>query len=180
MSDLRVTVYEGLWGDWGKEVVVPAGCYINRIRVRYEAPIGSGDDTALNGIEIQYVSLSGVTPRIEKTAVVHPGHWGEWRDWVNVPDGYYIIGFNTRFEPHRSDQDDTGLNGLEMICKAFWADDFKRIMIEPGNWGRWTGEKLAPYPNWGVVGLQARVERPKRDNDDTAMNGIHMFCRKLT
>ena len=51
-------------------------------------------------------------------------------------------------------------------------------MIEPGNWGEWGPDVLTP-PNWGIVGLQTRVEAPIGDGDDTAMNGIRMVCRPI-
>lgn len=44
------TTYPGVWGDWGDMVKCPYGSYINGARVRYEDPIGDGDDTALNGL----------------------------------------------------------------------------------------------------------------------------------
>jgi hypothetical protein len=173
----KVIVDQG-WGNWGNSVIVPEGCYINGMRVRYEDPI-DGDDTALNGIEIQYVSLPGSPHPVAKNVVVAHGHWGNWKPWAYAPDGYYIVGLNVRSEPWQPDNDDTGMNGIEMICKKFFPppNDMPRVMVYSGNWGGWT-EALGPYPDWGVVGLQARVE-PPIDGDDTAMNGIRAFWRKL-
>jgi hypothetical protein len=43
--------YEGLWGTWQGPYWIPDGHYIVGFKVRFEPSQGSGDDTALNGIE---------------------------------------------------------------------------------------------------------------------------------
>lgn len=178
MSYVSVSVCEGLWGGWGQDVTVPDGCYINGVRVRYEAPIGSGDDTAMNGIQIHYVSFPDSSNSISHYTTVHPGHWGDWRNWVYAPHGFYVAGFRARFEPSQRDGDDTGLNGIEMICMHFRTHQIQRVMVEPGNWGEWGPDAVAPF-GWCAIGMQARVEGPQGDGDDTAMNGIRMLCRPI-
>ena len=177
MSFVRVEVCEGNWGNWHGDVVAPNGCYVDGICVRYEAPIGSGDDTALNGIQMHVSSLPG-RGESSNNVVVHPGHWGNWRPWVYAPDGYYIAGMRARFEPWQRGGDDTALNGIEAICCSFQNNAIKRVMVEKGNWGEWGPDAMVPL-GWCVAGLQVRVESPIGSGDDTAMNGIRLLARPI-
>ena len=40
------------WGNWGAAVYCDPGTYVETIRLRYQAPQGSGDDTAVNRVAL--------------------------------------------------------------------------------------------------------------------------------
>ena len=49
-----ILIYEGNWGSWKDIVMCPSGSFIHGGRVRFEGAQGSsGDDTALNGLQIR-------------------------------------------------------------------------------------------------------------------------------
>merc|ERR1712165_422203 len=74
-----VMVYPGKWGSWKGMVMCPRGRYIAGARVRYEDPVGTGDDSALNGLSIWCVSKDF---RYGDVEVVHNGSWGSWKPWA--------------------------------------------------------------------------------------------------
>lgn len=44
------TIFKGLWGDWQKWSPYTPNYHVCSARIRFEKPLGKGDDTALNGI----------------------------------------------------------------------------------------------------------------------------------
>ena len=60
MSYLTLSVFEGTFGSWGSPVLADAGCHVTGLSVRYESPIGSGDDTALNGLKMETSPFPGL------------------------------------------------------------------------------------------------------------------------
>ena len=87
----------GKWGNWyptDKEKC-PPGWLINGFKVRFEPQQGSGDDTALNGLQIQCKNPNN--PSETQQITVYEGLWGNWGDWL-ISDNYYLCGIQTRFE----------------------------------------------------------------------------------
>ena len=84
------------------------GKYIAGARVRFEDPIGSGDDTALNGLEIYCTKPDWTSGEVRS---VYPGLWGKWKPWaVRYPK--LVKGAKVRFEDPIGTGDDTALNGI--------------------------------------------------------------------
>ncbi len=54
----------------------------------------------------------------------------------------------------------------------------QRIDADGGSWGTWRDEYMCPERHY-VCGIQQRIEGWQRDGDDTAMNGLRMFCCPL-
>ena len=54
----------------------------------------------------------------------------------------------------------------------------QRIDGDPGYWGTWRQEASCPERHY-VCGLQQRIEPGQGDGDDSAMNGLRMFCCPL-
>merc|ERR1712038_1558956 len=105
-----VMVYPGKWGSWKGMVMCPRGRYIAGARVRYEDPVGAGDDSALNGLSIWCVSKDF---RYGDVEVVHNGSWGSWKPWA-YRSKKFVTGAEVRFEDHQGGGDDTAMNGLKM------------------------------------------------------------------
>ena len=47
----------------------------------------------------------------------------------------------------------------------------------PNSWGDWGNERYCP-DDTVVCGLQTRVEDKQHDGDDTALNGLAIYCCK--
>merc|ERR1712165_595997 len=105
-----VMVYPGKWGSWKGMVMCPRGRYIAGAAVRYEDPVGAGDDTALNGLAIWCVSKDF---KYGDVKVVHYGWWGSWKPWA-YRQKKFVTGAEVRFEDHQGGGDDTAMNGLKM------------------------------------------------------------------
>lgn len=52
-------IHNGLWGEW-KPWTSADSHYVCGSKVRFEDPIGDGDDTALNGISFKFCELKVV------------------------------------------------------------------------------------------------------------------------
>ncbi len=118
-----------------------------------------------------------MTDKVVQT--VHAGFWGDWESEVEIPDGYYILGMRTRFEPFKPDQDDTALNGLRIYACKYDGTDGQWIHVHDGFWGAW-GKAVGVPDDCYAIGLATRIEYPQHDGgDDTALNGIIMKYRNV-
>ncbi len=80
---------EGEWGKWSEwRTCANEGSYLTRYRLRVEAPLGDGDDTAAN--DIVFGCSDG-----EELAAANGGRWGVWRRGQYCREGEYICGFRT-------------------------------------------------------------------------------------
>merc|ERR1711981_746798 len=99
--------YYGNWGGWTNIVSCPYGKFIYALGLRVEPTQGGGDDTAANGLMMscEYANNTARTAHM-----IYPGHWGTWRGWSRVFNGYKLCGTNTRYENSCGNCDDTALN----------------------------------------------------------------------
>jgi len=108
----EISSHDGLWGAWSNPTSCPTGQYITGAKMRIEAPQpGTGDDTAAN--DVKMVCSGG-----QEIAVNNGGPWGDWTSPVSCPSGTAVCGLQTRFEDSQNERDDTGMNGLKLVCCA--------------------------------------------------------------
>jgi len=177
MSFLTLSVFEGAFGLWGSPVLAPVGCHVTGLSVRYEDPIGSGDDTALNGLKMEVSPYPGLGAHPHPDIItVDNGYWGTWKPLVRVPPGYYIIGMSVRNEAGQGSGDDTCMNGIRLVCKQCSGTHIQNVSVWDGNWGDWSPDVMVPS-GYYIAGFRCRVEPPQGGGDDTAMNGIRMLLR---
>jgi hypothetical protein len=166
-SDYRETleVFGGHWGGWKGMVMCPAGYYGNGYRLRVEGPI-SGDDTAMNAVQINCVNPQGQSQVITS----HDGAWGDWRQWQYCASGKYLNAVNMKYEDPISG-DDTAGNDLGFFCGD------ERTGLHGGGGGEWGGWKSVVTCGRGrtICGVESRFEDPT-SGDDTAMNGLKIAC----
>jgi hypothetical protein len=73
------------------------------------------------------------------------GNWGQWKNFVNAPSGYYACGATLRVEPPQGKGDDTAANGLKLVwCKSDNWDLQDEQSIFDGNWGNWGNKVMCP------------------------------------
>ena len=91
------------WGSMGNIDLCPFGTYATRARIKFESPQESGDDSALNGIELECGSLPLDKNKLDKSHSVTSsvGEHGEWKEWQNCSNGQLIVGARLRAEKHQ-------------------------------------------------------------------------------
>lgn len=167
-----VNIYSGLWGEWKPMVKSEdGGMYACGAQIRFEDRQGGGDDTAANGLRLQYCGLHDW--RLQNAKSIYDGIWGGWKSMKMCPYGKYIKAARVRFEGNQGNGDDTALNGLEITCVDKDNDPSTRenVMVYSGLWGNWTPWRETPG-NKLVKGARVRFEDYQGNGDDTALNGI--------
>ncbi|GLC34633.1 Vitelline membrane outer layer protein 1 [Pleodorina starrii] len=167
-----VTVSDGWWGDWLDikmcQAVKSGGFLLGKkmtgFSLRREAPCGSCDDTALNGLRMICSAASGGSST--STLSIAEGIWGDWAGrTASCASGAHIIGARLQLEASQGSGDDTAANSIEFMCS-----DKKVISQGAGSWGDWGAWVYCPTGNY-VCGAQARFESGQGNGDDTAFNG---------
>jgi hypothetical protein len=169
------TSQQGPWGDWGEGASCPAGAFVWGFRLKSESYQGSGDDTALNAIELICKNRdSGDITRIRSAE----GQWGTWgkdhmcTNWP--PQGFWIqVEKYQGLNKDRTSKDDTAANNIRFTCDG--GDGSDLAGDPPTAWGDWTRLSICP-PGMKINGFRTKVERPQGDGDDTALNGMQVLC----
>jgi len=163
--------FHGYWGSWGLMSTCPTGAFVYGYRLQSEPLQGSGDDTALNSI-----SLRCRYPNSYATSKYLYSRRGFWGYWGSTPNCYGtnnpVVGFAVLMESVQGGGDDTAANDIDLYCmdgQVLSASKFT-------SWGSWTQKYMCPS-GMAVAGLQTRVESCQGSGDDTALNGIGIYCR---
>ncbi|KAL6109630.1 uncharacterized protein ACO6RY_12713 [Pungitius sinensis] len=102
--------------------------------------------------------------------------FGAWTWPEMCPDNFFAVGFSLRVEPNQYAADDTGLNGIRLICAKQEDRSFLySVESHTGYFGDWSQAQYCPS---GVLtSFQLRVE-PHQGllGDDTAANNIKFRC----
>ncbi|XP_039609720.1 vitelline membrane outer layer protein 1 homolog [Polypterus senegalus] len=108
-------------------------------------------------------------------SVRNGGPWGEWEYRENCPKGWIAYGYALKVDDSQGSGDDTGLNGIQLFCKAS-ADSTETHRIESGmgQWGTWTSPKWCK--NSFLKAFILKVQQPQGYGDDTAATDIKFIC----
>jgi hypothetical protein len=162
-----ITVADGMWGTWKGIQLCPGNGFAMGYRQRVEPDQGSGDDTGMNGLELDCMNTQGV-----HTPLTYAGLWGNWSEWNHCAPGDLISGGALSVEPDRgSGGDDTAANSLKMRCKAHG----ELSASNGAPWGTYGDWAVCPTGQ-AVCGMEIRFEDDQGDGDDTALNGVHLVC----
>jgi hypothetical protein len=141
---------------------------------------GSSDVANENGDSPEAEASNGAealsVQRSDQTGILEPqgGAWGGdfWSSPVYCNAGTWAVGFKQRVEkPQGSSSDDTSANAAEMTCSSGG-------VINAGNdgkWGSWLGWSTCGADSY-VCGLSLRMDQRDSSGDETAMNGLRLFC----
>ena len=136
---------------------------------------GGGDDTALNHI-ILYCTYPGQSSPYDNLTVIQSdrGPWGTWSGPVFCNGGDNpVVGFDVKEEGPQGGGDDTALNDIDLYCKN---DNGGYISANVNTgWGSWKPKQMCP-PGMAVMGLRTQVEGYQGWGDDTALNGLELYC----
>ncbi|XP_021950187.1 vitelline membrane outer layer protein 1 isoform X2 [Folsomia candida] len=88
------------------------------------------------------------------------------------------MGFRLKTEPFQGPLDDTGLNGVQLLCgkvgESSRSIQSRRIQSLVGKWGSWGSSYECPRGY--AVGFQIRSEAFEERNDNTAANNLRIYC----
>jgi hypothetical protein len=165
----EISLYVGPWGTWRQSVYCNPGFWAVGYKMRVESDQGGGDDTALNSVQLLCKSPSGVTEWI----MSHEGIWGDWREPAECV-GSYLWSAQMKVESPQGKGDDTAANAVKFSCSG------GGTITAPGEqrWGSWNDWQSCP-PNSAVCGFAIQLEDRQGNGDDTAMNGMRLYCCSL-
>jgi hypothetical protein len=148
--------------------------------LKIEAPCGGCDDTALNQVRLYCSNVAGT----DSTAVESSGGvWGSWGQPVFCPHGQFMYAYRMGYEPYQGggDSDDTGANSVYAWCRppTEWRKPETEIrVVGPFDKAK-TGRPSCIFDSV-IVGVKAHVEPPQgRGTDDTALNDVAFYCKRL-
>ncbi|MDB6445219.1 hypothetical protein PII47_17640 [Pseudomonas sp. 21TX0197] len=169
------TSEQGPWGTWGAAAYCPQGQYVWGLRLKSEPYQGSGDDSALNAVQL--ICKSGANGAATYIRSLE-GKWGSWgRDYVCRE--HPVIAFAIQVErfqgrdKEKGSKDDTAAGNIKVNCGSeTLAGD------PPASWGEWTGfySCLDGLGAKKVRGFRTRVEPDQGSGDDTALNAMQVYC----
>ena len=112
--------------------------------------------------------------------MIYWGLFGVWKEWKKSPTTkFYACGANLRFYDDDGGDDQTAADGLRLkYCDLNnWSNSQKEVEVWGGtpNWGTWKGMKMCPA-NQFIAGAQVRYEDHQGGGDDTALNGLKIYC----
>jgi hypothetical protein len=135
--------------------------------LKIEGKQGSGDDTALNTIDLR---CKDTTSSLTKTIQSREGYWGSWWGWTTCDSGY-MKGVAMQSESKQGDGDDTAANGLRFTCTDGSVQSCTWCWI----FSDW---KYCPSGS-AVIGIKTQVEGKQGYGDDTALNDAKFYCAKI-
>ena len=159
---------DGFWGRWGDFSSCPPGQFVYGYHQRSEPSQGSGDDTALNDIELYCASPNSSSYSKIWSAYTERGSFGD--DAFCSGGNNPVVGFDVQVQSPGSG-DETSANAVDLYC------DQGGYISAPVNtsFGDWTNVERCPV-NQAVTGLLTRVESDQGSGDDTALNGLRLVC----
>lgn len=169
-----VIVHEGRWGSWKawRGTDLP-GYYACGARLKFENTTGVLDNTAANGVELDFCNLTDWSDETKETHIIYDGAYGDWRPLdgsVMCDKGSFINGAQVRYQSYQGVfGDDTALNGLKIHCKNRLTGIEEWKTVYEGMWGEW----LSPQVVQDMYVMEARVQYEDSGAvDSTGMNGL--------
>lgn len=142
-----------------------------KFRIKVEENQGSGDDTALNEIELECKYINSTKDGIIINGA--KGMWGFWSEYLECPIHQGFIGFQLKVEGDQGSNDDTSANGLKVFCQN---DSISLTPENTASWGQWTEAIFCPNETI-ICGLRVQIQPNQGgNNDNTALNNVDFRC----
>ncbi|XP_069506414.1 vitelline membrane outer layer protein 1 homolog [Ambystoma mexicanum] len=108
-------------------------------------------------------------------SVANGGASGKWYAIQLCPDRIYARGFSVKVDTPQGIGDDTGLNGIRLICTGPKRKKSKTIHSATLRWGAWTADSWCPA---GVLRSFSLRVQPWQGvfGDSTGANNIRFRC----
>ncbi|HEX2733527.1 MAG TPA: hypothetical protein VHM70_18075 [Polyangiaceae bacterium] len=165
----EITPDSGSWGDWQQAVYCNNNTWAVGFAQRVEPHGGEHfDDTELNSVRLVCANKAGTET---ETITSHAGWWGTWSNKSKCSSSGFVTGARLKNEVPQGNGDDTGGNDTQMSCSA----GGNITASNGGTFGSWSQWSTCPTGS-AVCGLKIRLEAQQGDGDDTAMNGLTLYC----
>ena len=152
---------------WGSEQFCPNGGHAVDFSLKIEPNQNCADDTGLNAICLHCSEGA-------ETICSSEGRWGLWHHDLGKCQGGFTAA-NILFEPDQKTGDDTAANDLKLKCRDDGEWKFGKNL---GGWGEW--RSVGDCPEKSVIcGLQTRIQKDQKRDDDTALNGVTFLCCRI-
>ena len=117
-----ITSSVGPWGEWTTALSCQSQYFISSFRMDTQPPRPSGDDTAVNNVNVMCRQPSSSQPTTELDGN-SPAPWGSRQYWSSsCPLGSAVCGLRTKVELPQGEGDDTALNDIQMYCYEYTAN----------------------------------------------------------
>ena len=135
----------------------------------------TGDDTSVNAIQM-YCRDNGADVG---SIISGEGSNGGWKSPVSCTDvNDIIVRFRVRVDEANQDQfpplleDDVGISAVQVKCgpNASGGDSTYDVGSEPDDWGAWGPWSNSCPLQYGVCGLQSRID------PSSGLNNMNLFC----
>ena len=144
------------WGDWYEWATCKPGEFVVGFRLKTEQNQGEGDDTALNGIELQCATIGST--RNDTVLVSKYLKFGEWGQYFRCPVGSVLTGFQLRSERDQGDKDSTAANNFKGYCSSITSHELTHSMVGDGlAHGDWSERQNCPS-GYGICGMRTQVQ----------------------
>lgn len=167
-----VTVQENVLGQWMKPTEAPHGYYACGLSIQNEGKLLFGDDSSNNSIYVYYCN-SYIDDVVY--AMTNFGEYGDWTKIYMCPKNSYISGATPYFEKYVQGNDNSALNGLEILCTQKNGKNHEAYEIKPGSWG--DPGKLVRQEGKFVCGIQVSYDNVGKYKDKLGLDGLlFKFC----
>lgn len=140
-------------------------------KLKSEPNQGWGDDTALNDIALhcREANSTNVTKSVSGS---DPGPWGSFSSdkYCSGLDNP-VVGFVVQHEMDKIFWDDSAVNNIKLLCRN---NEVISAYVNT-HWGYWMKARRCTA-GFAVMGISTQVEKYQGDGDDSALNGIKLFC----
>ena len=100
--------------------------------------------------------------------------WGKWGQARFCPEGTFATGFALKVEKYQSEDDDTAVNNIKLVCGNYSYFEFEGD--SRSSWGTYGGNSYCPNSTF-IKGFSLKVESDQPlGHDDTAVNDMKAFC----
>ena len=100
--------------------------------------------------------------------------WGKWGEARFCPANTFAIGFSLKVEGHQSEDDDTAVNNIKLVCGDYSVFEFEGD--SRSSWGSYGQNSYCPNNSF-IKGFALKVEKDQPlGHDDTAVNDMKVFC----
>ena len=100
--------------------------------------------------------------------------WGKWGGARFCPASTFAIGFSLKVEGHQSEDDDTAVNNIKLVCGDYSIFEFEGD--SRSSWGSYGQNSYCPNNSF-IKGFALKVEKDQPlGHDDTAVNDMKVFC----
>lgn len=104
-------------------------------------------------------------------------NWGSWGSADLCPDKTFVGAFEVKVERNVRGGDDTGLNGVKVLCMDLEGKEHEWVTSKVGEFGIWRGRKNCK--NGLATGFKLRSEPNQHRGDDVAGVDMAIYCTNI-